>query len=80
MVTRLKPTRLEHVVDGVRLRSQLSTAALERLGDEVGQRQAALDILKAALFRGADDRQGAAGERGRRDRDARGCCPASPTR
>ena len=52
MVTRLKPTRLEYVVDGVRLRSQLSTAALERAGDEPGQRKAALEILKAALFRG----------------------------
>ncbi|MBL8773477.1 MAG: [protein-PII] uridylyltransferase [Phenylobacterium sp.] len=52
MPTRLKPTRLEYVVDGVKLRSQLSTAALEHLGDEAAQRKAALDILKAALFRG----------------------------
>ena len=52
MVTRLRPTRLEYVVDGVRLRSQLSTAALELQGDEPAQRKAALDILKAALFRG----------------------------
>ncbi|WP_337185700.1 [protein-PII] uridylyltransferase [Phenylobacterium sp.] len=52
MPTRLKPTRLEYVVDGVKLRSQLSTAALENLGDEQAQRKAALDILKAALFRG----------------------------
>ncbi len=52
MPTRLKPTRLEYVVDGVRLRSQLSTAALENLGDGLAQRKAALEILKAALFRG----------------------------
>lgn len=52
MPTRLKPTRLEYVVDGVRLRAQLSTAALEHVGDEAAQRKAALDILKAALFRG----------------------------
>src|SRR5436190_15303105 len=49
---RLRPTRLEYVVDGVRLRAQLSTAALDHVGDELGQRKAALDILKAALFRG----------------------------
>jgi [protein-PII] uridylyltransferase len=52
MPPRLKPTRLEYVVDGVKLRSQLSTSALEHLGDETTQRKAALDILKAALFRG----------------------------
>jgi [protein-PII] uridylyltransferase len=52
MPTRLKPTRLEYVVDGIKLRSQLSTAALEHLGDQAAQRKAALDILKAALFRG----------------------------
>ncbi|HEX2814897.1 MAG TPA: nucleotidyltransferase domain-containing protein, partial [Phenylobacterium sp.] len=51
MPPRLKPTRLEYVVDGVRLRTQLSAAALEASGD-VAQRKAALDILKAALFRG----------------------------
>src|SRR5947208_8588890 len=52
MPPRLKPTRLEYVVDGVRLRAQLSAAALEAGGDEPAQRKAALDILKAALFRG----------------------------
>jgi [protein-PII] uridylyltransferase len=51
MPPRLKPTRLEHVVDGVRLRAQLSAAALEA-GDGPAQRKAALEILKAALFRG----------------------------
>jgi [protein-PII] uridylyltransferase len=52
MPPRLRPTRLEHVVDGVRLRAQLSTAALDALGDEAEQRRRALDILKQALFRG----------------------------
>ncbi|HEX5262557.1 MAG TPA: nucleotidyltransferase domain-containing protein, partial [Phenylobacterium sp.] len=52
MPPRLRPTRLEHVVDGVRLRTQLSAAALEASGDDLAQRKAALEILKAALFRG----------------------------
>ena len=52
MPPRLRPTRLEYVVDGVRLRAQLSAAALDSAGDEVEQRKAALDILKQALFRG----------------------------
>jgi len=52
MSARLRPTRLEYVVDGLRLRAQLSAAALENLGDEGAQRKAALDVLKAALFRG----------------------------
>ncbi len=51
MPPRLKPTRLEYVVDGVRLRAQLSAAALEA-SDPPAQRKAALEILKAALFRG----------------------------
>ncbi|HET6969642.1 MAG TPA: [protein-PII] uridylyltransferase [Phenylobacterium sp.] len=52
MPPRLKPTRLEYVVDGVRLRAQLSAAALDNAGNETAQRKAALDVLKAALFRG----------------------------
>ncbi|MDB5474819.1 MAG: glnD, partial [Phenylobacterium sp.] len=52
MPPRLRPTRIEYVVDGVKLRAQLSGAALEHLGDETAQRKAALEILKAALFRG----------------------------
>ncbi|MFN3512412.1 MAG: [protein-PII] uridylyltransferase [Phenylobacterium sp.] len=52
MPPRLRPTRLEYVVDGVRLRAQLSAAALDALGDEAEQRRRALEILKAALFRG----------------------------
>jgi [protein-PII] uridylyltransferase len=52
MPPRLRPTRLEYVVDGYRLRAQLSAAALDALGNEVEQRRRALDILKSALFRG----------------------------
>ena len=52
MPPRLRPTRLEYVVDGHRLRAQLSAAALDALGNEVEQRKRALDILKSALFRG----------------------------
>ncbi len=52
MPPRLRPTRLEYVVDGVRLRTLLTAAALENLGDEVAQRKGALEVLKAALFRG----------------------------
>ena len=48
----LRPTRLEYVVDGERLRAQLSAAALDAIGDEAEQRRRALEILKAALFRG----------------------------
>ena len=49
---RLRPTRIEHVVDGVKLRAQLSAAALDALGRETEQRTRALEILRAALFRG----------------------------
>src|ERR1700710_2976370 len=49
---RLRPTRIEHVVDGVRLRAQLSAAAIGALGNEAEQRRQALEILKGALFRG----------------------------
>jgi len=52
MPPRLRPTRLEYVVDGIRLRAQLSAAALEASGDDAAQRKAALEILKQALFRG----------------------------
>ncbi len=52
MPPRLKPTRLEYVVDGVRLRAMLSAAAIEASGDDLAQRKAALEILKQALFRG----------------------------
>jgi [protein-PII] uridylyltransferase len=52
MPPRLRPTRLEYVVDGLKLRSQLTTAALENIGAEAAQRKAALEVLKSALFRG----------------------------
>src|SRR5215217_5102726 len=52
MVARLRPTRLEHVVDGHALRARLSGAALDAVGNELEQRKQALEILKAALFRG----------------------------
>ena len=52
MPPRLRPTRLELVVDGLRLRSLLSTAALDAAGDPPEQRRRALELLKAALFRG----------------------------
>ncbi|HYE46726.1 MAG TPA: [protein-PII] uridylyltransferase, partial [Caulobacter sp.] len=52
MPPRLRPTRLEHVVDGEALRARLSAAALDALGNEAEQRRRALEILKQALFRG----------------------------
>ncbi|HXQ12249.1 MAG TPA: [protein-PII] uridylyltransferase [Caulobacteraceae bacterium] len=52
MPPRLRPTRLEYVVDGVRLRAQLTASAQDAIGDETEQRRRALDVLKAALFRG----------------------------
>ena len=52
MPRRLKPTKLEYVVDGGALRARLSAAALDALGDEAEQRRRALDILRQALFRG----------------------------
>jgi [protein-PII] uridylyltransferase len=52
MASRLRPTRIEHVVDGVRLRAQLSAAALDAAGDQAEQRRRAVEILKGALFRG----------------------------
>lgn len=52
MATRLRPTRLEYVVDGVALRARLTAAALEFDGQPLVQRTRAIEILKAALFRG----------------------------
>ncbi len=49
---RLRPTHVEHVVDGVRLRAQLSAAALDALGDAAEQRRRAIELLRGALFRG----------------------------
>jgi [protein-PII] uridylyltransferase len=52
MPPRLRPTRTEYVVDGVRLRSLLATAALDAIGDQDEQRRRAIEILKSALQRG----------------------------
>ena len=52
MPRRLRPTRLEHVVDGHVLRARLSAAALDSIGNEAEQRSRAIEILKQALFRG----------------------------
>ena len=52
MPPRLKPTRVEFVVDGVKLRSQLSAAAKSFEGDQAAQRKEAIEILRQALFRG----------------------------
>src|SRR5579872_4487134 len=52
MPPRLRPTRIEYVVDGVRLRAQLTAVALDAIGDEVEQRRSALEVLRAALQRG----------------------------
>lgn len=49
---RLKTWKIEDVVDGNRLRVQLSAAALDSLSDEKAIRARVLDLLKAALFRG----------------------------
>lgn len=49
---RLKPWNIEDVIDGNRLRVQLSAAALDYLSNEKASRARALDLLKAALFRG----------------------------
>jgi [protein-PII] uridylyltransferase len=51
-MSRLRPTRLELVVDGLRLRAQLTAAAMDAIGDPAEQRRRAIDILKGALFRG----------------------------
>ena len=52
MPPRLRPTRLEHVVDGIKLRSQLTAAALDAIGNEPEQRRRAIEVLKGALTRG----------------------------
>ncbi len=52
MSRRLKPARIEHVVDGEKLRAQLTAAALDHIGDEAALRRRALQLLHGALFRG----------------------------
>ena len=54
MPPRRRPTRIEYVVDGVRLRAHLSTAALDAIGDGAEQRRRAIEVLKGALFRGRE--------------------------
>jgi [protein-PII] uridylyltransferase len=49
---RLKPWKIIDIVDGHRLRVQLSATALEMMGDERGMRAGALKLFKGALFRG----------------------------
>jgi [protein-PII] uridylyltransferase len=52
MPFRLRPARIEHVVDGAKLRTQLTAAALDHIGDEEGLRSRAQQLLHHALFRG----------------------------
>ena len=49
---RLPPAKIDQVVDGARLRAQLTAAALDTLGDEAATRARAKDLLHGALFRG----------------------------
>ncbi|MES1199168.1 MAG: [protein-PII] uridylyltransferase [Pseudomonadota bacterium] len=51
MAARLKPARIEHVVDGHRLRAQLTAVALSH-DSEDAKRKRALQLLHGALFRG----------------------------
>jgi [protein-PII] uridylyltransferase len=52
MPPRLRPTRLEFVVNTQRLRSQLAANVREAEGDPEEQRRRAIEVLKGALFRG----------------------------
>jgi [protein-PII] uridylyltransferase len=52
MSLRPRPARIETVVDGHRLRAQLTAVALERGGEAGEARSRAKDLLHAALFRG----------------------------
>jgi [protein-PII] uridylyltransferase len=49
---RAAPWRIADVVDGRKLRIQLTAAALDNGADPVAQRARALDLIHAALFRG----------------------------
>jgi [protein-PII] uridylyltransferase len=51
MPSLLRPTRIEHVVDGNRLRVQLTAAAYDA-ETEADARRGALEVLRQALFRG----------------------------
>lgn len=52
MPRRPKPWRLDDVLDGRKLRAQLTAAFLDHLGSERAARARMLDLLKGALFRG----------------------------
>lgn len=52
MPTRIKPAPIEDVVDGRKLREQLSATALDHIGDETGMTGRAKELLHGALFRG----------------------------
>ncbi len=51
-MTAPRPIRIEHVVDGARLRAQLTAAAHDGAGDPSAVRARAIELLKGALFRG----------------------------
>ncbi len=46
------PWRIVDIIDGRKLRVQLTAAALENLGDDAARRARVLDLLHSALFRG----------------------------
>ncbi len=48
---KLRPWRLTDIIDGRKLRVQLTAAALDHIGDETEARKRALDLLHAGLFR-----------------------------
>jgi len=52
MARRIKPARIDDVVDGARLRAQLTAAALDHIGDDAALRRRASELLHGALFRG----------------------------
>ncbi|MBI1187800.1 MAG: [protein-PII] uridylyltransferase [Alphaproteobacteria bacterium] len=52
MARRIKPARIDDVVDGARLRAQLTAAALDHIGDDAALRGRASELLHGALFRG----------------------------
>jgi [protein-PII] uridylyltransferase len=49
---RLKPWKIDDVVDGRALRVRLTTAFLDNMGNEAAARSRVLDLLKGALLRG----------------------------
>ena len=49
---RLAPWRMGDIIDRRKLRTQLTAAAMDNLGNDGAVRKRALDLLHAALFRG----------------------------